>query len=142
MVRQLVTQADELETATIQDLPDSAFLLLLLLIGVVDIGRAFQSYITITNAAREGARTAARIPQSESADGFIRAAVQAEAANGNVDLTDTSVSRIVIEPARETRTAGSPITVRVEYTVESVVGRADKLLYRSKAAGANRVTVG
>ena len=33
----------------------------LLLAGIVDLGRSLQSYIVITNAAREGARTGARL---------------------------------------------------------------------------------
>ena len=39
------------------------FVLALLMMGVVDFGRAFYSYITITNAAREGARRASRLPR-------------------------------------------------------------------------------
>ena len=35
-------------------------LLLLILAGMADIGRAFNSYMVITNAAREGARAASR----------------------------------------------------------------------------------
>jgi len=35
-------------------------LLILLLMGIADLGRAFYSYIEITNAAREGARYAVR----------------------------------------------------------------------------------
>ena len=37
-------------------------LLLLLLIGVVDFGRAFFTFIAITNASREGARMVSRFP--------------------------------------------------------------------------------
>jgi Flp pilus assembly protein TadG len=36
--------------------------LLFILFGIVDTGRAFSSYITMTNAVREGARYAARRP--------------------------------------------------------------------------------
>jgi Flp pilus assembly protein TadG len=36
-------------------------LLVLILAGMADVGRAFNSYMVITNAAREGARAAARL---------------------------------------------------------------------------------
>ena len=36
-------------------------LLVLILAGMVDVGRAFNSYMVITNAAREGARAASRL---------------------------------------------------------------------------------
>ena len=36
-------------------------LLVLILAGMADIGRAFNSYMVITNAAREGARAASRL---------------------------------------------------------------------------------
>ena len=36
--------------------------LLIILFGIADVGRAFSGYITMTNAVREGARYAARRP--------------------------------------------------------------------------------
>ena len=40
--------------------------LLIILFGIADVGRAFSGYITMTNAVREGARYAARHPLEEA----------------------------------------------------------------------------
>ncbi len=40
----------------------SALVLLMLLAGIADFGGAFQQHIIVTNAAREGARKASRLP--------------------------------------------------------------------------------
>jgi Flp pilus assembly protein TadG len=95
--------------------------LLLLLAGVVDLGRAFYSYIVIANAAREGARVASRLPcyQDSSAqraalrNEIISAALQ-EAANSGIQLYPGNV---MIDPDPLSRCAGSgnPISVTVSY---------------------------
>ena len=51
-------------------------LLILLLAGIADVGRAFFSYIQLTNAAREGARAASRLPCYSEASGIPGAAAQ------------------------------------------------------------------
>ena len=61
-------------------------ILLLLVAAIADFGRAFNSYIVITNAAREGARFAARVDHTDTIDEYIRGAVIQEAANSGVDL--------------------------------------------------------
>lgn len=63
-------------------------ILLILAAGVADLGRAFHSYIVITNAAREGARYGSRLPWDP--DGIV-AAVQAEAADAGVTFTEITV---------------------------------------------------
>ncbi len=99
------------------------FLLALLLVGVADIGRAFHSYITITNAAREGARRATRLPQQTGVDDLIKDAVVAEAANSGVDLDEGSGdARITIGPELTLRSAHAPLTVTVQYTMTSFIG--------------------
>ncbi len=45
--------------------------LLLLVAAVADFGRAFNSYIVINNAAREGARFAARYDHTDTINGYI-----------------------------------------------------------------------
>jgi Flp pilus assembly protein TadG len=95
-------------------------ILLLLLAAIADFGRAFNSYIVIINAAREGARFAARMEHTDAIDDFILAAVTHEAANSGVDLTDTTTSLITIEPAWDARQVKQPITVTVEYTVTTI----------------------
>ena len=62
-------------------------LLLLMTAGAMDLGRAFHSYIVITNAAREGARYGSRFPWDGAE---IQAAVQREAAASGVTVTGIS----------------------------------------------------
>jgi Flp pilus assembly protein TadG len=58
--------------------------LLLVAFGVLDLGRIFHAAITITNAAREGARYGTFYP--DDAPGII-AATQSEAADSGIDLS-------------------------------------------------------
>ena len=114
-------------------------LLLLLLAAIADFGRAFQSYIVITNAAREGARLATRLPQNSSTDNLIRSAVIQEAANSGLDLTDPNHTTIPIpiDPPLAEREAGKAITVTVEYTVTTFFGGLiglDEIGMRSRTA--------
>ncbi len=97
-------------------------LLMLLLIGVVDIGRAFNHYIVITNAAREGARRASRTPiyLGELAVDAIEAAVRQEAANSGVDLS--SDNAIITIGASQGLSGGNPISVTVHYTFTTIIG--------------------
>jgi Flp pilus assembly protein TadG len=89
-------------------------LLLLLLAGVLDIGRAFNNYIIITNASREGARWAARFP----ADQFgIEQATIDEAANSGVALTSGNIAITGLNG-----TAGNPIRVTVTYQFQTIMG--------------------
>jgi len=92
-------------------------LLALLLFGVVDIGRAFYTYITITNATREGARRASRFPDKEP---VIRQAVRQEAANNGLDLGDGNALITVGRPADWS--GGDPVSVTVEYTFTTFIG--------------------
>ena len=62
-------------------------LMILILAGVVDLGRAFYAYVGITNAAREGARFAATAPNNASG---IRARVRKELENSNLSIADDS----------------------------------------------------
>ena len=98
--------------------------LLLLLAAIADLGRAFNYYIVITNAAREGARLGARVEHHDGIDDYIMQAVIREAANSKIDLTDADVATITIEPSldEEERLEGMPITVTVEYKLDMMLG--------------------
>jgi hypothetical protein len=91
-------------------------LLLLLFGGVVDLGRAFHSYIVITNAAREGARMGSHFPERED---LIDAAAIQEAAESGVVLSAGDVD--VEFPARSSA-PGNPIRVSVVYEVPMFMG--------------------
>lgn len=87
-------------------------ILISILIGVIDLGRAFNAYITITNAAREGARYGSLHPADT---GGIKARVVNEATESGVDIAmdDVSVAG---------SGAGNPIRVIVEYDFPLLTG--------------------
>lgn len=89
-------------------------LLLLLLAGVVDLGRAFNSYIVITNASREGARYGSRFPGHVVG---IKDAVLQEADGSGVTLTASNVQVTVPNPAR----SGDTIRVEVSFDFQPVM---------------------
>lgn len=93
------------------------FVIALLLIAVVDIGRAFHSYIVVTNAAREAARLASRLPDQ---DAEIRAAAIQEAANSGVNLSQDNALISIGRP--EPWHSGDPISVTVAYTLTTFIG--------------------
>lgn len=82
-------------------------LLILLLGGVLELGRAFFVYVAVTDAAAEGATYASIYPDSS-----IQAITErAQAASGGLIRLDPSM----IQVERPSLTAGSPITVTVTY---------------------------
>jgi Flp pilus assembly protein TadG len=83
-------------------------LLLLVAFGVLDLGRIFHSAITITNAAREGARYG--MTHVDDVDGIL-AVTLAEAQNSGIDLS-TSIIDVSCPEGCE---PGLPIRVTVEY---------------------------
>jgi Flp pilus assembly protein TadG len=89
-------------------------LLLLLLAGVIDVGRAFGSYEIITNAAREGARYGARFSWHEAG---IRSAVTAEVAD-----TGVPPAALGISIAGLSAPAGETIRVTVSYDFATILG--------------------
>ncbi len=88
--------------------------LVLILVGVLDLGRAFHAYTTVVNAAREGARYGAFYPTDSTG---IRARVEQEAAGSGIDL---SQSNVIIET--NDISPGSPIKVTVIYQFQLVTG--------------------
>ncbi len=85
--------------------------LLLVVFGVLDLGRLYHAAITITNAAREGARFATMPPGDDEG---TEAATQAEAQNSRIDLTDPLISEIEIA-CPEGCEPGKPVRVTVTY---------------------------
>jgi Flp pilus assembly protein TadG len=91
-----------------QDLIELALVLpvlLIILVGVVDLGRAFQTYLVLTNAAREGARQG-------TLNAFDVSAIQDTALHEtrNAGLADSAVTVSVV-PA----SSGQPVRVSVQY---------------------------
>jgi Flp pilus assembly protein TadG len=80
--------------------------LLMLFLGLFDLGRVFNTYIVLTNAAREGARYGTMHPDEYSA---IVNRVIREADNSGVTLTADRVT------VTTTGVPGSPVVVTVQH---------------------------
>ncbi len=100
-------------------------LLVLIVFGVLDLGRVFFAAITITNAARVGARYGMAYPGDEA--GIITVA-QAEAQGSGLDLTNPTVSAIDVScpdsftPDVLPCPSGDAIRVTIAYTFTLIIG--------------------
>jgi len=103
--------------ANLVEMALSMILLLLLLAGVIDFGRAFFSYIAVTNASREGARYASRYP--DVTDG-IEDAVQREIDNAGITCAALAVT---VDPTSPP-VSGNPISVTVSCDYNTILGPA------------------
>lgn len=81
-------------------------LLILILVGVLDLGRAFNSYIVITNAARNGAYYGSMNPSDST--GIVQR-VLGETQGSGVTLTSDNVT------VTSGGTVGTPVQVTVRY---------------------------
>lgn len=110
-----------LETALV------SIVLLLLFAGAVDVGRMFYHYMAITNAAREGARTASRLPcdpalaasRTAVRNAIINSVVNEAGATGTIVLA----ANVTITPdpvATGCAAAGTPIQVVVAYDFSNI----------------------
>ena len=80
--------------------------LLLIMTGIIDFGLLFNNYLVVSNASREGARSAA----VGSTDDQITEAVHSMAAS-----LDISKLTITISPGQSYRATGDAATVTVQY---------------------------
>jgi Flp pilus assembly protein TadG len=79
---------------------------------VIDLGRAYHTYITLINASREGARYAVNHPYDTAG---IELAVRREAQNSQVDL---SAATITIS----NQGSGGPVHVTVQVDFYPILG--------------------
>jgi Flp pilus assembly protein TadG len=82
-------------------------ILVVLLFGIVQFGILFNNYVTLTDAARAGARAAAVSRQDSDPVGTATAAVRSSASDLNQSNLSVDVS--------STWSAGSPVTVTATY---------------------------
>ena len=109
-----------------------AFMFIIVLLGVVDMGRMVLVYTTVANAARAGARYAivhgGDLTAGASGPGNttqIQTVVQNFASAG---LIDTSKLNITVTYPYNTNTAGSPVSVTVTYTYDPLVAYFNSIL--------------
>lgn len=89
--------------------------LVLLLLGIMEFGRAYNAQITLSSAAREGVRVMAINNNAAAA----RTAVKAAASGLNPALSDAS---IVLNPTN--CTAGAQMTLKITYSLSTMTGIA------------------
>ncbi len=87
--------------------------LLLILIGIVDLGRIYFSYITVVNAAREGARYGAAYPTDCTG---ITTHAKNEVDNNIVQQAQLTVTTPLGCPVIQ----GNPIQVTVQYNFQLI----------------------
>lgn len=87
-------------------------LFLLLLFGVIEMGRVGYAYITVSNAAREGGR----IATIGGTDLDINSSIK----NAAVSLDPASLT-ITITPQQSQRLSGQAVTVQVSYPVQLII---------------------
>lgn len=113
------TGAAVLETALV------SIVLLLLFAGAVDVGRMFYSYVVITNAAREGVRTAARLPCTSLTGDNVHDAIVAAARSETNSLAGEPSASVTVgidpDPATKCYTAGQSVIVTVTYDYQNIL---------------------
>jgi Flp pilus assembly protein TadG len=87
-------------------------LLLLLALGTVDFGLAFRTYISLTNAAREGARWISTHPENPSA-AMARVTVEAGRVGLSPSATDDTLITVIFDPDKTSYSAGEEVTITV-----------------------------
>jgi len=83
--------------------------LLVLVLGVLDIGRGFSTYMALTNAAREGARWITIHP-ADTNGAFGR--IYGEASRAGIDNGELTVR---FAPTKGVYSAGDEVTVHIQY---------------------------
>ena len=94
-------------------------LLLVLMVGIFEVGRAYETWQVLTNAAREGAR-AAVMPSGSVAD--TTALVREYMSNGQ--LTKAATASVVVNEGASINVNGNPVSasqVTVDYPFEFIM---------------------
>lgn len=118
--------------ATLVEFAIIAPLLLILVFGVIETGRAIFAYTTVWSAARDGARAATTSESFASCDNIEAAAlvrvftVQLESADITIEYTDPDGTLLAdcqggTPPSPAVIPSGSLVSVNVEGTFDSVV---------------------
>lgn len=95
--------------------------LIMILLGIVEFGRAYNAQVSLSNAAREGVRVMAISKNVSSA----RTAAKAAAVSLNPPLADSNIA-FSAAPASASSPCptGSQMTVTISYTLSTITGIA------------------
>lgn len=125
MLRTARHKTGEERGAQVVELAVALVLLLIIVAGVADMGRLFNSYIAISNAAREGARYYSRLPCTGATGGALRTsvlnAVKDEAARNGVTLNDGDITLDPNPVSACPAAGGAPITVSVTFGFDTLL---------------------
>ncbi len=111
--------------------------LLLIVLGIIQFGLIFSAQISLENAVREGARTAAVLGQTEG-NGNPNINARVHQAGGGLDQ---SKMRIFVTPnSNSSRWAGTAITVTVSYSAPVVVPIINGIIGNSIALSSSSTT--
>jgi len=109
-------------------------MLLLLVVGICEFGRAWNLYQILANAAREGARLAA-LPSGFTTAAAVTTRVQGYLTTGNVD---SSKATVTIGGAGVDGGTGSQVSITVTYPYQFLyVGPVIRLINAGATAGAD-----
>jgi Flp pilus assembly protein TadG len=107
--------------------------LILLVFGIVEFGRAYNLYLAVTHAAREGARIASVRNGTGATDGEIKTQIADRSAIGVME------SNIEITPGPNFKTPGQAITVLVHYPVTLTIPLFGDYAFELKSEGIMRI---
>lgn len=94
-------------------------ILLIVLMGIFEFGRIFNSYLILTNASREGARSAAL--------GDSDTEITQKINNAVVYLDSTNLT-IIITPSKSSRKRGIEAIVNLQYDVDIIAPIIDTII--------------
>lgn len=100
-------------------------ILIMIALGIMEFGRAYNAQVTLTNAAREGARSMAITNNATSA----RSAAKNAASHLNPAISD---GNIAFSPTA--CTAGSQMTVTISYNLSTMTGIAGPFAMTGRGA--------
>jgi len=96
-------------------------LFLALVLGTIDLGLGFKTYIGLTNAAREGVRWVSLHPTDVAG---AQARVEAEADRVNLEVGEFGAGgyTVALSPSKASYVAGDKVTVTISYEYELLFG--------------------
>jgi Flp pilus assembly protein TadG len=101
-----------------------ALVFFILVFGVIDFGMALHSWITVTNAAREGARIGAVHAASDGSTDCNPAptagTIEAKVCETGTNLDPDNMTLTVTNADPEGDDAGEPVSVQVDYTYDLI----------------------
>lgn len=133
MVRRIISAARREDGAALLEAALTLPIMLLVCVGILEFGRAYQAWQVVTNASREGARVAV-LPGIS--DASVEARVKTYMKNGALDKADDAEVVITNTEVSIGGTMASAASVQVDYPFEfMVLGPVAQLVVSDSTAG-------